>query len=71
MRNEQRPAGKGRRGQGAAVIGMAVFLVCVFSLCVGVGSVAITPVESLRIIWGKLTGTLLKNKYHPGWRQKM
>ena len=21
--------------------------------------------------WGKLTGTLLKNKYHPGWRQKM
>ena len=56
LRNEQRPAGKGRRGQGAAVIGMAVFLVCVFSLCVGVGSVAITPVESLRIIWGKLTG---------------
>ena len=56
LRNEQRPAGKGRRGQGAAVIGMAVFLVCVFSLCVGVGSVAITPVESLRIIWGQLTG---------------
>ena len=57
LRNEQKPAGKRRRGQGAAVIGMTLFLACVFSLCVGVGSVVIMPAESLRIIWGKLTGT--------------
>ena len=57
LHNDHKPAVKRRRGQGAAVIGMTLFLACVFSLCVGVGSVAIMPAESLRIIWGKLTGT--------------
>ena len=57
LHNDHKPAGKRRRGQGTAVIGMTLFLACVFSLCVGVGSVVITPAESLRIIWGKLTGT--------------
>lgn len=57
LHNDHKPAGKRRRGQGTAVIGMTLFLACVFSVCVGVGSVVITPAESLRIIWGKLTGT--------------
>lgn len=56
LRSERLKTNKRRTGRGAAAAGLAALLVFVLVLCVGVGSVAISPAQSLRIIWWKFTG---------------